>query len=139
MHGAVRGVSLLIISAISCAHGHLQTSVFVKPDCICVLGEFSEERLPSTETLLLYANWIGPEHYDVDKFDRFGIERYRRHDYNGAYQFPSDIFALGCTAIEVCPPDPSFRATILTSPRSIQVLLLTRCVFPTTRPRLSMT
>ncbi|KAH9479591.1 putative WRKY transcription factor 19 [Psilocybe cubensis] len=90
VHGAIRGSNIL-----------------VNPDGTCVLGEFSAEHIPTESTLTRYANWIAPELVSAQRFKSFLIDNYY-HDYNGEYKMPSDIFALGCTAIEIytgSPPD----------------------------------
>ncbi|PPQ88720.1 hypothetical protein CVT25_009484 [Psilocybe cyanescens] len=90
VHGAIRGSNIL-----------------VDQDGTCVLGEFSAEHIPTQSTLTRYANWMAPELVSVQRFKAFLIDNYY-YDYNGEYKMPSDIFALGCTAIEIytdSPPD----------------------------------
>ncbi|KAF8957441.1 kinase-like domain-containing protein [Flammula alnicola] len=83
VHGAVRG-----------------SNVLVKPDGTCFLGEFADEDIPGQETLIRYASWMAPELYDIRLYHRFSIDNYR-DDYHGEYKLASDIYALGCTVIEI--------------------------------------
>ncbi|KDR65740.1 hypothetical protein GALMADRAFT_1221021 [Galerina marginata CBS 339.88] len=72
VHGAIRG-----------------SNVLVKPDGICCLGEFSEERGPSEATLNRYANWMAPELVDLHKFLKLHVPHYELQDnppYLGTYR-----------------------------------------------------
>ena len=40
---------------------------------------------------------------DHEAFWKIRVDNYRDHDYSGEYKLESDIFAMGCTALEVCP------------------------------------
>ncbi|KAF8159721.1 kinase-like domain-containing protein [Crassisporium funariophilum] len=84
-------------------------NVLVQSNGACCLGEFSPEDTPSEETLIRYSYWIAPELVDIKRLDTLLVDRYRRHEYNGEYRMPSDVFALGCTFIEIYtnePPEP---------------------------------
>jgi len=78
-----------------------QSNVLVNDKGQCILGEFAAESIPTPSILERYANWIAPELVEVHKFHNFLIDNYRSHDYFGEYQMASDIYALGCTALEV--------------------------------------
>ena len=39
---------------------------------------------------------------DHEAFWQIRVDNYRDHDYSGEYKLESDIFAMGCTALEVC-------------------------------------
>jgi serine/threonine protein kinase len=73
----------------------------VKNDGTACLGEFSDERKPTTDTLTQYANYIAPELVDVSKLYKITVDHYREMEYEGEYRTASDIFALGCVMIEV--------------------------------------
>jgi hypothetical protein len=66
------------------------------------LGEFAPEDIPAKETLTRFANWTAPELMDHEAFWKIRVDNYRDHDYRGEYKLESDIFAMGCTALEVC-------------------------------------
>jgi len=89
IHGAIRG-----------------SNVLVKEDGTCFLGEFASEEIPSKETLTRFANWTAPELMDVESFWKIRVDTYRDHDYNGEYKRESDIFAMGCTALEIYTGEP---------------------------------
>ncbi|KAF4610628.1 hypothetical protein D9613_006817 [Agrocybe pediades] len=89
VHGAIRGSNIL-----------------VNQDGQSLLGEFSAETVPTAATLERYANWIAPELVQVHRFHAFLIDNYRSHDYFGEYQMASDIFAMGCIALELYMKEP---------------------------------
>jgi hypothetical protein len=80
----------------------IQSNILVKEGGTCFLGEFAPEDIPAKETLTRFANWIAPELMDHEAFWKIRVDNYRDHDYNGEYKLESDIFAMGCTALEVC-------------------------------------
>lgn len=92
VHGAIRG-----------------SNVLVREDGTCFLGEFAPEVIPAQETLTHFANWTAPELMDHEAFRKIRVDNYRDDDYKGEYKLESDIFAMGCTALEIytgMPPEP---------------------------------
>lgn len=81
----------------------LQDNVIVRPDGTCVLGVFSEEDAPSADTLDCFGAYLAPELINPPAYFIFAIDNYRSGEYAGEYRLESDIYALGCTAIEVRP------------------------------------
>jgi len=73
----------------------------VKSDGIACLGEFSDEYIPSENTITLHASYIAPEQVDVKKLYKLLIDNYRDTNYEGEHKMESDIFAVGCCMIEV--------------------------------------
>jgi len=73
----------------------------VKLDGTACLGEFSDEYIPSENTITLYASYIAPEQVDVKKLYKLLIDNYRDTNYEGEHKMESDIFAVGCCMIEV--------------------------------------
>lgn len=82
----------------------IQSNILVKEGGTCFLGEFAPEDIPAKETLTRFANWTAPELMDHEAFWKIRVDNYRDHDYGGEYKLESDIFAMGCTALEVFLP-----------------------------------
>jgi len=78
-----------------------QSNILVTSDGTACLGEFSDEHIPSEQTIALYGGYIAPELVDIERLHKLGIDNYRSIDYEGEYKMESDIFALGCCMIEV--------------------------------------
>ena len=70
-------------------------------DGAACLGEFSDEHIPSVQTIALYGSYIAPELVDIERLHTLFIDNYRNVDYKGEYKTESDIFAFGCCMIEV--------------------------------------
>ena len=75
----------------------------MRPNGTCVLGEFSDEDAPSTDTLDRFGAYLAPELINPPAYFIFALDNYRSGEYAGEYRLESDIYALGCTAIEVRP------------------------------------
>ena len=76
------------------------------------MGEFAPEDIPAKETLTRFAKWTAPELMDHEAFWKIRVDNYRDHEYRGEYKQESDIFAMGCTALEVVSYF-SFAPTVL--------------------------
>lgn len=75
----------------------------MRPDGSCVLGVFSDEDAPSADTLDHFGAYLAPELINPPAYYIFALDNYRSGEYAGEYRLESDIYALGCTAIEVRP------------------------------------
>lgn len=102
VHGAIRVVSLISCCLVqSFSSIPKKSNILVKSDGTACLGEFSDESIPSENSIALYASYIAPEQIDVKKLHKLLLDNYRDANFEGEHRMESDIFALGSCMIEV--------------------------------------